>query len=340
MRPLLLVLFIVFFSLKHVSAQGFLDYEAGGADAPVSGAVSADGASDAAPSLEKCKKPFGAIAVIEPQDFVMMSLQRHNLPAPTQLLRMMIQQSGCFQVVERGMAMQNLMQERALASGGQLQQGQNIGRGQMVAADFLLTPTVQFSESNAGGANVGAAIGSLFGAVGSVVGSVAGGIKNKQAQTSLIVADARSGLQLAAAEGNVEKADFSLGGVFGGSGGGAGASGFSNTAQGKIVAAALLDNYNNIVKSIRNLPQLANSKISNASKQNAQTSIEANAFKAGQVLRPKIAGIQLFANPSKGDSIAKFNRNSEMIFVGEEQNGFLKVQAPEGEGWVKKMFVK
>jgi hypothetical protein len=335
------VLFIIFSLTGNVSADGFFDYEAGGADAPVSGSASADGASGAAPSLEKCEKTFGVIAVVEPQDAMMQVLLSHNLPAPTQLLRMMIQQSNCFQVVERGMAMQNIMQEKKLAAGGQLQQGQNMGGGQLVAADFLLTPTVLFSESDTGGADLFSAIGSLFGSIGAAVGEVAGSIKNQQAQTSIIISDARSGLQLAAAEGNVEKADFSIGGVLGGGGARLGGSAYSNTAQGKIVAAALLANYNNVVTSIRNLPQLADSKISSASKQNAQTAAEANAFSAGQVLRPKIAGIQLFANPEKGqEAIAKFGRDSEMIFVGEEENGFLKVQAPEGEGWVKKMFVK
>jgi curli biogenesis system outer membrane secretion channel CsgG len=48
----------------------------------------------------------------------------------------MIQQSNCFQVVERGAAMKYLLQERALAQSGEMQQGQNIGKGQLVAADF------------------------------------------------------------------------------------------------------------------------------------------------------------------------------------------------------------
>jgi curli biogenesis system outer membrane secretion channel CsgG len=260
----------------------------------------------------------------------------YKLPPPTQLLRMMIQQSKCFQVVERGMAMKNIMQERALAGGGQLQQGQNIGGGQMVAADFLLTPTVQFSESNAGGAGLGA-IGGLFGPIGSIVGAVAGGLKNKQAQTSIIISDARSGLQLAAAEGNVEKADFALGGVLGGVGAGA----YSNTAEGKIVAAALLDNYNNVVKSIRDLPQLADSKINDMSKQNASSSPEANAFVNGEVLRPKIAGIQILATPSKGQKvIERVAKDGEMLYLGDEKNGFLKVQSSSGEGWVDKNLVK
>jgi curli biogenesis system outer membrane secretion channel CsgG len=41
---------------------------------------------------------------------------------PDGLIRMMIQQSNCFIVVERGAGMQNMMQERALADSGQLQQ--------------------------------------------------------------------------------------------------------------------------------------------------------------------------------------------------------------------------
>jgi len=45
------------------------------------------------------------------------------------LLRLMIQQSNCFQIVERGLAMQNIMQERQLAQSGQL------NRAQMLVGD-------------------------------------------------------------------------------------------------------------------------------------------------------------------------------------------------------------
>ena len=58
---------------------------------------------------------MGAVAVVEPQDYVMQALSRYNLQSPVGLIRMMIQQSNCFIVVERGMGMQNMMQERALA---------------------------------------------------------------------------------------------------------------------------------------------------------------------------------------------------------------------------------
>lgn len=59
----------------------------------------------------------------------------------------------------------------------------------------------------------------------------------------MLLADARSGIQVAAAEGSTRKADLNLIGrlhnrtTFGSLGG------YGNTNEGKIVAAALLDNY-------------------------------------------------------------------------------------------------
>ena len=95
--------------------------------------------------------PKGTIAVVEAQNQAIASLGRYGLQSPTGLIRMIVQQSNCFQIVERGVAFQNLMQERSLAAGGQLQAGQNIGQGQMVAADFVVSPSVVFSNPNAGG---------------------------------------------------------------------------------------------------------------------------------------------------------------------------------------------
>ncbi|MBK6559027.1 MAG: hypothetical protein IPG16_18150 [Comamonadaceae bacterium] len=111
--------------------------------------------------VEKCDAPKGTLAVVEPQYAVLQSLSRYGLQSPAAVIRLIIQQSNCFQIVERGAAMQNMAQERALASSGQLQGGQNVGQGQMVAADFILTPNVVFSDPNAGG--VGGGIGGLLG---------------------------------------------------------------------------------------------------------------------------------------------------------------------------------
>jgi hypothetical protein len=64
--------------------------------------------------------------------------------------------------------------------------------------------------------------------------------------------DNRSGIQLAAAEGSAKNFDFNvLGGMFGGGVGG-GMGGYSNTPEGKILIAAFMDSYNQLVRAVRN----------------------------------------------------------------------------------------
>jgi hypothetical protein len=75
------------------------------------------------------------------QDFVIASLRQYRLGSPVGLLRLMIQQSNCFIVVERGIGLQNAMQERSLQNSGQLRADSNVGGGQMVTADFIMTPS-------------------------------------------------------------------------------------------------------------------------------------------------------------------------------------------------------
>src|SRR6186713_3335948 len=229
------------FCLSAVAAEGPLAQKKGQGGSEIQGSAG-PGGSQGDNGLEHCDKPMGAMAVVEPQDYVAQSLSRYNLQSPTGLIRMMVQQSNCFIIVERGLGMQNMMQERALQESGELRQNSNMGGGQMVSADFVLTPAVVFSENNAGG--VGGALGGLLGGrTGNAIGAVAGGLKFKEAQTSMLVTDARSGIQVAAAEGSSKKADLRLG---------VGA----NTNEGKVIAASLMDNYNNIVKSVRSQPSL------------------------------------------------------------------------------------
>jgi len=45
----------------------------------VQGAAGTQGAQGAASDLERCDKPMGAVAVVEPQDYVMAALSRYNL---------------------------------------------------------------------------------------------------------------------------------------------------------------------------------------------------------------------------------------------------------------------
>ncbi len=111
-----------------VHAQGITDMKKGEGGSAVQGSAGPSGASDAASDLERCDKPMGTVAVVEPQAHVLAGLARYKLGSPTGLIRLMIRQSNCFLVVERGVGMQNFMQERALAASGELRQGFNMER--------------------------------------------------------------------------------------------------------------------------------------------------------------------------------------------------------------------
>ncbi|MFO1217697.1 MAG: CsgG/HfaB family protein [Burkholderiaceae bacterium] len=290
-------------------------------------------------SVEKCAKKLGTIAVVDPRSGL-GGLQRVGLGSPSTLLRSMIQASGCFDVVERGVAMQNLQQERALAQSGQLKSDSNVGQGQMQAADFVMTPDVQLSASNTGG--VGGAVGGLLGnKIGLPgLGAVAGGLKFKEAATSLLIADVRSSIQVAAAEGKATKTDFSVGG-WGLAGGVLGAlGGYTSTPEGKIVAASFLDNYNKIVLAIRDKPSLIQTG-SAESQANAQASTKAEApQQAGQMLMPRIANVKAYAEPSRESAVvATLQKGDELIASGEVKNGFVKVDSANFSGWVQRTLV-
>lgn len=290
-------------------------------------------ADDPAPSVESCPKKLGVIAVAEPQNG-WGYLQQYGLGSPAALLRMMIQQSNCFDVVERGRAMQNIQQERQLAAAGEMRQESNIGKGQMQAADFVMTPNVQIGSSTTGG------LGGFLGGKLGVVGALAGGLKFKEASTSLLIADVRSSIQVAAAEGKATKTDFSLGGIGWGGGGVAGAGGYTSTPEGKMIAASFLDNYNKIVLQIRDSKQLIRAS-SESGDANAGASTVAGApIPAGQVLRAKIANVKVFSQASRDSKVVgTLNRSDDLVASGEVKNGFVYVDGSNLSGWVQRTLV-
>lgn len=280
---------------------------------------------------EKCDAPKGTIAVSEPQSEVVAALLKSGLQSPSGLIRMIIANSNCFQVVERGQGFQNMMQERALASGGQMQAGQNVGQGQMVAADFVITPSVVIAAHTSGGVG-GGLLGGFGGGLG-MLGAIAGNLKFKEASTSMVMADVRSGIQVAASEGSAKKTDFNVGGFILGAGGAGALGGYTNTAEGKLIAASFLDNWNNIVKNIRNNPSLIQAKAGAASQANASNSVRAD---AGAVWVAKIAGVKALAEPRDGArEVASLGRSDEVVAEGDEKDGYMKVATSKGSGWVK-----
>jgi curli biogenesis system outer membrane secretion channel CsgG len=223
---------------------------------PVTGAAGGANAQNENRQLERCDRTIGTLAVVEDQQAQWYHQLRneYNLQSTVPLIRLLIQQSNCFVVVERGRAMQNMMQERALQQSGEIREGSNFGKGQIAAADYTLNPMITFSSRDSGG--IGGALGGIgrgfLGSAGVVLGAVAGSLKFKEASTTLMLVDNRSGVQLAAAEGAASKTDFGAwGGVFGGGVGG-GAGGYTNTPEGKVLAGAFADAYNQLVRVVKN----------------------------------------------------------------------------------------
>jgi hypothetical protein len=316
--------------------KGITGYKEGKGSGVVTGAAGTSGSSGDS-GLEKCDKPMGAIAVVEPQDFIMQRLSGYGLSSPVGLIRMMIQQSNCFIVVERGIGMQNAMQERQLAASGQTRAGSNMGGGQMVTADFILTPSVVFSEGNAGG--MGAALGGILSRGNPLVGAIAGGLKFKEAQTSMLLADARSSVQVAAAEGSTRKADMSLGGALFGGGGGGAVGGYGNTNEGKIIAAAFMNNYNKIVQVVRNDESLQRD-VGTLKQEAGKKTIAGEVFNEGDVITPKIGNVKMYGSASDAAKVvATLARGDELVVIGAEKNGYVNVQGGSASGWVKKVLV-
>lgn len=223
----------------------------GNEDAKTTATGSAGGANsqNANNTLEHCSETLGTVAIEEDTSQPWFhTLQEHQLGPTTPVLKLLLQQTGCFVIVERGKAMKNVMGERALAESGELRTTSKMHKGQMVAADYVLSPSVTFANNNAGGG--GLALGGLFGAVGALAGAV--GVHSKEASTMLTLIDTRSSVQLAAAEGSAKNTDFSFAGIGVSSGIGALGGGYSNTAQGKVIVAAFTDSVNGIVKAVKN----------------------------------------------------------------------------------------
>lgn len=329
-KVIMLCLMLIFASTSNAQIFGMRKGQGG---SEVQGAAGPDGSTGDS-GLQKCASPMGVATIVEPQDSILASLQSYQLQSPTSLLRMIIQQSNCFLVVDRGLAMQNMMQERSLGDSGELRNGANVGGGQMIAADFVFTSNVIISDKNAGGAGIGAAIGGIFGGAGAAVGALAGAAaKTKEAQTTLLVTDARSGLQVAAAEGSAKKSDFALGAVVGG----VGLGGYTSTDQGKVVAASFLNNYNNVVLAIRNQPSLHRDTTDLTTAAASGNSVQAGSvFNAGELIGPKLAKLPVFANPdTESEILYEILKGDGAVYLGEETNGFLNVEGADGQGWVR-----
>ncbi len=217
----------------------------------ISGSAGPAGAHHASRELVKCDAPVATLALIEnPNGYAYSS--SYQLPSsPVPLVRLLAQQSGCFRVVDRAAGLKATVHEQELKDAGILrQQGNTVHKGRGYEAQYSLTPSLTFSERDAG-----RQIGGILQAIpylNKLVGA-AEQVKMKQAQAALLLTDNETTEQVAAATGSVEVADLGVGGAVLGKLGGATGAGWSNSNEGKVIAAAFLDAHNQLVAQVREL---------------------------------------------------------------------------------------
>lgn len=255
--------------------------------------------------IPTCQQKLGSIAVVEPET---NWWSEAGLSSPEALIKVFVRKSGCFTLVDRGKGMQALQAERALASGGDLRGGSNIGRGQIKAADYVLVPDLVSANNRAGGNSVGGLIGGLMGnrKAGALIGGI--NLKKKTADVVLSVTDVRSSEQVAAVEGHAKKTDIGWGtkaGLFTTSGfGGAGVGGYSNTEIGQVITLAYLQAYTDLVTQLGDLPDDASA----AGAAQAVTMVKPGRMYAtpdtnGQVIKTLDPGIMLYPTGEKRDQL-------------------------------------
>lgn len=168
----------------------------------VSGSAGPAGAHHASRELVKCESPVATMALVEnPNGYSYSS--SYQLPAsPVPLVRLLAQQSGCFRVVDRAAGLKATVREQELKEAGILrQQGNTVAKGKGYEAQYSLTPSLTFSEQDAG--------------------RQIGGILQAIPYLNKLV--------------------------------GAAGAGWSNTNEGKVIAAAFLDAHNQLVAQVRAL---------------------------------------------------------------------------------------
>jgi curli biogenesis system outer membrane secretion channel CsgG len=195
------------------------------------------------PQVPRCAQSLGTISI---QNGDSAGWTGYQLQPPAALLRVVVQQSGCFTVVERGAGLDAALKERELSGGGNLQRGSNVGGGQMRAADYVLLADVVAQNNNASGGGVGGLVGGMVGGrAGAVIGGL--GMRSQTAQTTLTLTNVRT-TESFSTEGNARNRNLTWGGGAFLGGGGVGLGGYTNTEIGRVITIAFVDAYANLVQ--------------------------------------------------------------------------------------------
>lgn len=240
-------------ALLALAGCGEKKTELGQGGSVVTGSAGPQGAQNAARELVRCEAPVATLALAENPGGYAVGGGYHLPSSPVPLVKLLAQQSGCFRVVDRAGGLRSTIREQELRDSGVLRPDSTLSRGKGYEAQYTLTPSLTFSEQDAGHSLAGViAMIPVLRDIAGLAGLVEQ-VKFKEAQTALLLSDDETTEQVAAATGAARTPDLGTAGwLFGRLGGGAGA-GWSNTNEGKVIAAAFLDVHNQLVVQVRTL---------------------------------------------------------------------------------------
>ena len=246
-RAALLLVALLALGLAGCGKQGV---EMGQGGSVVSGSGGPQGAQNEAKELLHCDAPVAVVSLVDNQTGY-VGIGRGGLPeSPLPLVRVIMQQSGCFRIVDRNAGLNATVREQELKDKGVLRQDDSVRKGRGIVAQYSVVPSLTFSEQDAG-----RQIGGILAAIPGLnkFAGAAEQVKLKEAQVVLLLTDNETTEQLSAATGAARTTDLGIGGMVIGKLGGAGGLGWSNTNEGKVIAAAFLDAHNHLVTQVRTL---------------------------------------------------------------------------------------
>lgn len=268
--------------------------------------------------VPKCARSLGTVTIVDGDGRAWLQWE---LGAPSTLLKVFVQRSGCFKLVDRGAGLAATQAEQALAAGGDLQRRSNVGAGQIKAADYVLVADIATGDTNAKGSAAGAVAGALL---GGVAGGLLGGMRTKraEAQTVLSLTNVRTSEVEATTEGFASKKDVSFGVGGGGFAGGFGVGlggGYTDTEIGKVVTWAFLDAYRQMVSELGLLSD------------DAASAAPKEAFTV------RVASVSLRRSPSNSSGVVRELEGGMLVYpTGAKEDIWWEVEDEnENVGWVE-----
>ena len=251
-----------------------------------------------------CTRNLGTISIADGDD--PSGWTQFSLAAPSKLLKVIVQRSGCFKLVDRGTGLNAAARERDIGDSLGLQRRSKVGQGQIKAADYVLVAEVQAANSNAQGSG---AVGAIGGMLGGPFGGLLGGIRSKklEANTVLSVTNVRTTETIATTEGYAAKNDIGFavgGGLFGGGAGGAAVGGgYDNTDIGRIVTLSFLDAYAKLVTELGGMQEgsagTAEASPTKTFTATAPVALRSSSAATGKVLRLLPVGATVYPTGNK-----------------------------------------